>query len=59
MKYYNESERKYFRNNLYEVVLIGSKDLDTIKNTHGHYFPEELLKTGDSYNKKIAALSKY
>jgi hypothetical protein len=46
---YSECEQKYRGNEDIEVVLIGSDSLDTIKQTHGHYFgnvdPQEFFRS--------------
>jgi len=39
---YTAKEREFERQPRIEVVLIGSDSLDTIRRTHGNYFPDTL-----------------
>jgi hypothetical protein len=37
---YREYEQRFTQSDGYEVVLIGSDSIDTIRKTHAHYFGE-------------------
>jgi hypothetical protein len=35
---YAEAEKRYRKEGSIEIVLVGADSIDTIKQTHGHYF---------------------
>lgn len=37
---YQALEQRYGFDERYEIVLLGADSLDTLKVTHGHYFPQ-------------------
>lgn len=37
---YQELEHRYGFDRRYEIVLLGADSIETLKVTHGHYFPE-------------------
>jgi len=39
---YGEAEREHVGNSDIEIVLVGADSLETIRKTHGHYFPDEI-----------------
>ena len=39
-KAYQELEERYGFDARYEIVLLGADSIETLKVTHGHYFPE-------------------
>lgn len=37
---YNAAEERYREDSGYEIVLVGSDSIETIMQTHGHYFKD-------------------
>jgi ppGpp synthetase/RelA/SpoT-type nucleotidyltranferase len=61
VKKYADYERQYTTDDGYEVVLIGSSDIQTVRETHSHYFgispPDSVLESLDDSLTGISAKS--
>lgn len=59
IKAYVETEKFYPNNNGFEVVMIGSSDISTVRETHSHYFGIDTYEDAlESFNDSIVSLSK-
>lgn len=56
---YMRYEKQYTEDNKFEVVLIGSSDVATVKQTHSHYFGiESLDNTLENFDQSIIGFSR-
>lgn len=46
---YAAAEKQHRNDRDLEIVLVGADSIETIKQTHGHYFMETLTEAGSRY----------
>jgi len=46
---YSKIEREHSEDHDVEIVLVGADSLETIRNTHAHYFARDVSREGSRY----------